>query len=439
MTQPAAHRVTSVPPDYVGGARSPATGSIRLAGEHFAAAILYLLAGSIGLVWIAPELAAGNYLSPHVAGVTHLFTLGWLTTTIFGALYQLLPVGLGAPIRWPKLGHASFWTFAPGAGLFACGVATGSTVLHHTGIGLVSIGIVIAVTNIVATLPRARARDVTWAAVAIAVTYLTSTLILGIVLLHNVHTGFIAGARIRVLATHLHVAIVGWAFIMIVGFSHRLFPMFLLAHGADTRWTRRALVPLAAGLPLLALGLNARIPIASWIAVVLMEIGLACFIYQATRFYRVRVRKRIDVGMRFAAAGLTSLVAAGITGPIVLWRGPDATRLATAYVLLGLLGGIVVFVVGFFYKIVPLLAWVAKYRGKASLPGTPKIAEMFSSRVAESQLVVMISALATLVFAIASRSAAASYAGAALFLVGILLFLSQIGRVAFGGRIRGEP
>src|SRR5215831_16685748 len=432
--QPVVRRVTSIPRRVSGGAVAPATGSIRLAGEHFAAATLYLLAGSVGLVWIAPELAAGNYLSPHVAGVTHLFTLGWLTTTIFGALYQLLPMALGAPIRWPRLGHVSFWTFAPGAGLLACGVAASSKMLHHAGIGLVGIGVIIAVTNIGATLLRARARDVTWAAIAIAITYLSSTLVLGIALLHNMHTAFMAGARVRVLATHLHVAIVGWALIMIVAVAHRLLPMFLLAHGADSRWTRRALVLLAAGIPLLAIGINAQIPFASWGAVVLLEAGLGCFIYQATSIYRARVRKGIEVGMHFAAAGLGFPFVAALIGPTVLWLGPSAMRLATAYVLLGLLGGIVLFVVGFFYKIVPLLAWVGRYGGKGSSPGAPTIAQMFSSRVAESQLVAMASALVVLFLAILSSSATAAYAGAGLFLAGALLFVSQIGRVALGGR-----
>ena len=73
--------------------------SVRLPGQHFAAALFYLVTGAVALVWIAPELAIGAYPSPHVAGITHLFTLGWLTTTIFGALYQLLPVALGAPLR----------------------------------------------------------------------------------------------------------------------------------------------------------------------------------------------------------------------------------------------------------------------------------------------------------------------------------------------------
>ncbi len=441
MTHATAHRVTSMPIGVGagGGVASPATGSIRLAGEHFAAATLYLLAGSVCLVWIAPQLAAGDYLSPHVAGVTHLFTLGWLTMTIFGAFYQLLPVALGAPIRWPVLGHASFWTFAPGAGLFASGVASGSMLLHHAGVCLVAVGVILAVANVAATLPRARSRDVTWAAIAIAITYLSSTLVLGIVLLHNLHTGFIAGARVHVLATHLHVAIVGWALITIVGVAHRLLPMFLLAHGADSRWTKYAVGSLATGIPLLAIGLNAGLSIASWAGVVLLEAGLACFLYQASLFFRARVRKRVEIGMRFAATGLLSLVAAAVLGPIVLWEGAAQTRLATAYVVAGLLGGIVVFVIGFFYKIVPLLSWVGRYRGKASVPGTPTIAQMFSSRVAGAQLAGTIGAVATLVAGILAGSTTAAYAGASLFLASVLLFVSQIVRVARGGHFGARP
>jgi hypothetical protein len=413
-----------------------AAGNIRLAGEHFAAAMLYLLAGAVGLVWIAPELAAGNYLSPHVAGVTHLFTLGWLTTTIFGALYQLLPVALGAPIRWPRVAHASFWTFAPGAGLFACGVAESSTVLHHAGIGLVGTGVTLGVANIAATLPRARARDVTWAAITLAITFLSSTLVLGIVLLHNIHTSFLAGARVRVLATHLHVAIVGWALIMIVGVSQRLLPMFLLAHGADGQWTRRALGLLAFGVVLLSIGINTRFAALAWAAVFSLEAGVACFLRQAYGFYRVRVRKRLDIGMHFAGAGLTSIAVAAALGPILLWRGAAATRLATTYVLVGLLGGIIFYVIGFFYKIVPLLAWTARFSATTSSPGTPTVAELFSARVARVQLAVMIAAIVTLATAIMTGIAAAARAGAFLFLVGVLLFASQIGRVAFGSRVR---
>src|SRR3990172_6173711 len=57
-----------------------------LPGGHFAAAILFWLVGAAGLVLVAPDLAAGLYPLPRVLAVTHLFTLGWITTSILGAL-----------------------------------------------------------------------------------------------------------------------------------------------------------------------------------------------------------------------------------------------------------------------------------------------------------------------------------------------------------------
>ncbi|HEU4763227.1 MAG TPA: hypothetical protein VFS28_01145 [Gemmatimonadales bacterium] len=43
------------------GASAP---PLRLPGEHFVAAMAFLLAGACGLVWVAPELAQGAFLSP---------------------------------------------------------------------------------------------------------------------------------------------------------------------------------------------------------------------------------------------------------------------------------------------------------------------------------------------------------------------------------------
>jgi hypothetical protein len=116
----------------------------------------------------------------------------------------------------------------------------------------------------------------------------------------------------------------------------------------------------------------------------------------------------------------------------VLWRGASAGRLATAYVLLGLIAGIVVFVSGLFYKIVPLLAWTARYSGRTSTPGTPTVAQMFSARVAEAQLAVMVTAMIILSLSILLGATVAAYIGAGLFMIGVLLFASQIGHVALG-------
>jgi hypothetical protein len=406
--------------------------SVRLPGQHFAAAVLYLVAGAVGLVWIAPELAIGAYPSPHVAGITHLFTLGWLTTTIFGALHQLLPVALGAPLRSTRVAHASFWTFAPGAGLFAAGVATSAPMLHHAGIALVAVGILLAVGNFALTLPRAPSRDATWWSVATALAFLASTLVLGVVLLHNLHTGFLAEARLRVLATHLHVALVGWALMMMVGVSHRLLPMFLLSHGGDTRWTKRALLLLGPGVVALSVGLARRIDVATWAGAAMLEAGVACFVWQALAFYRTRVRRRIDVGMRFAGTALGFLTMSAILGAMVLVRGPLHPRLATAYVAVGLLGGIILYVVGFFYKIVPLLAWTVRYRDRMGSGSAPTVAQTFSARVAHVQLALMALGVTLLASGVAAASVHVTRCGALLFLGGVILFVTQIVRVAAG-------
>jgi hypothetical protein len=406
--------------------------SARLPGQHFAAAILYLVAGAVGLVWIAPELAIGAYPSPHIAGITHLFTLGWLTTTIFGALYQLLPVALGAPLRSTRVAHASFWAFAPGAGLFAAGVATSAPMLHHAGIALVAVGILLAVGNLALSLRRAPARDATWWAVAVALTFLTSTLVLGVVLLHNLHTGFLAAARLRVLATHLHIALVGWALMMMVGVSHRLLPMFLLSHGGDARWTTRSLALLGGGVALLSAGLTLQRPTVTWVGAAMLEAGVGCFVWQALAFYRARVRRQIDVGIRFAGTALGFLVASALLGAAVLVRGVDHPRLATAYVVVGLLGGIVLYVVGFFYKIVPLLAWSVRYRDRMGTGTAPTVAQTYSARVAHVQLGLMTLGVTLLVVGIAAASAHVTRCGAALFLAGVILFVTQIGRVVAG-------
>ncbi|HTK47684.1 MAG TPA: hypothetical protein VL328_06895 [Gemmatimonadaceae bacterium] len=442
MSAPALHAgdASAAPPaapPRAFGTPTPAVGSLALAGEHFAAAILYLLVGSACLVWIAPDLAAGLYPQPRVAAVTHLFTLGWLTTTIFGALYQLLPVALGAAPRWPRLGHASFWSFVPGVALFAGGIATGKTALHHAGIGLLTVGIVLLVTNVVASLARSRARDVTWAGITIALAFLASTLVLGVVLLHNIHTGFLGEDRLRVLAVHLHVALVGWALVMIVGVSHRLLPMFLLAHNADTRWTKRALALLTVGVPVLGTGIATASGPLAWTGGALLVAGVGCFVTQAAMFFRARVRRKLDVGMRFVMLAVGFLLLATALGVTLLALGVAHTRLATAYVLVGLLGGIVLYVVGHFYKIVPLLAWTVRYRDRLGRGAVPTVAATFSARVAYAQLAAMTLGVAAMGGGTLAGHVHCVRAGAVVWSAGVLLFTVQIARVAFG-RPAGE-
>lgn len=417
----------SAPPG-LGGAED---GTLLLPALHFGAAMVYLLGGSVGLIAVSRDLAAGNFLSQHVAGVTHLFTLGWLNTTIYGALYQLLPVALGAPVRSRAAGYVSFAAHVPGAAIFACGVALGNVMLHHVGVALVATGVLLLVANVGLSLPAARERDVTWAAVALALTALVSTLLLGVVLLHNLHAGFLLEARVRVLSIHLHVAIVGWALVMMVGMSHRLLPMFLLAHGANAGWTRRALLLIPAGLAMLVTALALRVRWVEWAGLVVLEAGVVCYLVQCRAFFAARVRPKLDAGLRFSAVALCLIAASAAMGPILLTAGGvRQSRLAVAYVITGLLGGVVLFTVGQFYKIVPFLAWISRFRSRVGREAVPMVADLYSAKVARVQLVIMTAAVLSLSAGVLAGSGVLVRLGAAGFAAGIVIFAAQVMRVA---------
>jgi hypothetical protein len=145
-----------------------------------------------------------------------------------------------------------------------------------------------------------------------------------------------------------------------------------------------------------------------------------------------RVRNKVDVGMRFAGAALTFLAASTLLGPAVLAAGVMHPRLATIYVTLGLLGGIVMYVVGFFYKIVPLLAWTVRFKDRMGKGTAPTVAQMFSARVAHLQLGAMALGVILLVVGIATASLHVTRCGAVMFLVAVLLFISQIARITVG-------
>lgn len=423
----------------VPGGLAPATGSLRLAAQHFAAATIYLLAGAAGLVWVAPDLAAGAFLGPRVAGVTHLVTLGWLTTMVFGALCQLLPVALGAPIRWPRVADAGFWLYAPGVGVFAVGVATADGRVRLGGLVLVTTGLLAILANLAASLARGTTRDETRLGLVLSLGFLVLTLGFGIALVHNLETGFAAAARTRLLAAHLHLAAAGWILMTIVGVSHRLLPMFFLAHGADTRGTRPALALLAAGVSTLAVGLLLGRPGASWAGAALLAGGVLAFLWQVRAFHRARVRRRLDAGLRFAVVALAFLAAAIPLGSAALLAGANRPRLPTAYVALGVLGGLVLYVVGFAYKIVPLLAWTGRYRGRMGREPVPTVAQLYSSRLADVQLGLMAAGVVVLVAGVATGAGPAAQAGAGLFAAGTAVFAAQLAGVAAGRVVPASP
>jgi len=389
----------------------------RLPGEHFAAAMAFLAAGAVGLVLLAPDLAAGMYISPRAAALTHLFTLGWITTSILGALYQFLPVALGSPIRSTRLAHIGFALYVPGIAAFAAGLVAGATGLMVAGAATFGSALLLFIANFAATLKRSPRRDVTWWALAFAVLFLLVTVALGLALTGNLRWGYLADGRLRALGTHAHVALGGWVLLVMIGVAHRLLPMFLLSHGAGDRFSKAATALVASGAAVLAFLHHMPAPVSRWLPALLLAAGLCCFLVQARRFYRTRRRPQIDPGMKLAATSLGFLaVAAVLAAPVVLTSA--SPRLVTGYALAVLLG-ISLFVAAHYYKIVPFLVWYHRFGPLAGKRPVPRVADLYSARVATAAATLLVVGAAGLVLAVLLGSATAARAAAILFATGV--------------------
>lgn len=410
---------TTATPSGSAAAAPPAS----LPGLHFAAALVFLLAGAAALPAVAPRLAAGAFLMPGVVATTHLFTLGWITTSIMGALYQFLPVATGEPIRWQRLAYATLPLHATGLAAFAAGLARGQHALMLSGAAVMSFGVLVFVVNLAATLQRARRRDVTWWALACAALYLGVTLVLGVALTGNLRWGYMGAGRLASIGVHLHVALAGWVLLTMIGVAHRLLPMFLLSHGASDRWARAAVALVAGGAGVLTLLHHAPRLLGHWLPAALIGMGCAAFLLQAREYFVHRRRRVLDAGMRLAAAALVLLAGAMVLALPVL--AGASLRLGVAYVMTALLA-ITLFVAAHYYRIVPFLVWYHRFGPLAGRRPVPLVSELFSQRAAGAAAALLAAGAVVLAGSVALGWPAVAAGGALLFTCGALVVCTQM-------------
>ena len=163
---------------------------------------------------------------------------------------------------------------------------------------------------------------------------------------------------------------------------------------------------------------------------------MVCFLIQAGLFFRARKRPRLDAGLRHAATGLFFIAASAALAPLVLASGPEHRQLDTTYVLLGLLGGLTLYVIGQFYKIVPFLAWMARFRNEMGKKRVPTVAQLYSPLVAHIDLALFAAGSLGMAMGVITGISLLTRLAAMLVAFGVALFVSQIARVALATSFR---
>lgn len=398
----------------------------RLPGIHFVGAVCWLVLGGAGLVAVAPELAAGRFLTPAVLGVTHLYTLGVILASIFGALYQFYPMSLGAGARSVRVGVAGAWLLHLGVILLVGGLWRSLPALQATGWVVLFLSVGCISWNLLPHRRRMTQGRRSAAYVSAAHSMLGAAMLVAGARIGE-GLGWWSVGRLGAIAAHFHLAAFGFAGLTAVGVGSRMLPMFMVS-GTGAEWPLRIIGPAAVvGLILLAGGLLFALPAAVGAGALLGLAAAALFLALVAGYYRRRLVRVLEPAFGHVLAGFVSLGFALAVGLGQLLVPGTWLRGWIVYAELTLLGWLVLFITGVWYRLLPFLIWLHFY-GREPGP-VPAPAELVHRPTAWTALVLMAGGVALLVMGSAQASAAAARGGAAGILAGSVLVAAQHVRI----------
>jgi hypothetical protein len=270
-----------------------------------------------------------------VLALTHTVTLGWITLTIMGASYQIVPIVLGRPVWSERLAR---WQLAVTA-VGVVGLVAHFFIGEWSGLvwaaGLLALGVGLHLVNTVLTVRGLAAWTFTARLVALAHVGLALTVVYGTLLGLDKVVPILPGSLFPNLHAHVHLAVLGWVLPMVIGVAARVYPMFLLAR-EPAGWPGRAqLWGLALGVPAVALGILASglLLAAGALAVTAAVLAHVAWVHAMVRGSR---RPALDWGLRFVLTGALALLPATALGLALALDVLSGPRVALAYAALAL-------------------------------------------------------------------------------------------------------
>ncbi len=341
---------------------APTLPLVYFAGSHLS------LAAAAGALVLFPDLPGPFHYHPRSIGLIHLITLGWISGSILGAFYIVAPLALGMPFRAGRpdaLACLLFWTGT-------AGMVGGFWFGRYDVVGVAALGVLAPLAFVgvraLAGLRRARIPAGVKLHVGLAFVNILAAASLGIALAFNRLSGDLPWSPLALAVAHGHLAVLGWATMMIFGVAYRLIPMFVPAAMPSSRLGISAVLLEAGTIGLTWSLISGRSPLV-WVLLVLA--AFAAFFVQVRRIVQERRPRPVDLPPRDWSTwqthtALLYLVVAAVLGLWLAVGGPDS--LAWAYGVAGLLGFVGQMIAGIAGRLLPMHAW---YRAMARLGGAP--------------------------------------------------------------------
>ena len=390
--------------------------------RFFLTAPLFLAAAGLLLLWAGPQAAVSRW-APATLAFVHLLTAGFMLQVMLGALFQFLPVAVGARINGVgRLATVVHLATSLGAALLVAAFLVSSTPLGWLAAALLGGGLAAFVVVVgIALWPRP-ATSATATALKFALGGLAVTIALGVSLLLARVSG--VGLPARVTDLHAGWGLIGWSGLLIAGVAYVVVPMFQITPAYPPRFVRVFAPAVAAILGVWTLAVAADVDGVALPAAAALAVLAAAFAGVTLRLQALSRRPRPDVTVHYWRAGLSMMLAACI-GVLAGVAGVEVPPLTLG--VLVLVGFFVSLISGMVYKIVPFLCWLhAQQRAQGAGVRAPHMGSFLGERAMRGQfwlqLVASLSLLAaTLHQAVPLRPGGALLAGAGIWLAVNLL------------------
>jgi hypothetical protein len=354
--------------------------SVRLPLCFVLVGVFSLLAGG-GILLAQPDLLAMYHYTPHLIAITHLLVLGFISSIVMGAMYQLVPVTLEVQLHSVRLVKFQFAAHAVGF----VGMVWAFWDFNMTRVGwfgaLLTIGVGLFVFNLTRTLATVKGWHAIKLGIASALFWLAVTVLAGLLLVATKFWNFSPFLPLAAMHAHAHLGVVGVFVLMIVTVSYKLVPMFTLSELQSENRAFWSVTLINGGL----LGSFAAILCQSELKLAFAAVlvaGLVLYGVEIIAILRARNRRALDWGMRYFLTAIALLIPLSALALTLAWARLPVTaltmQLENVYGLLALLGVVGLAILGMLYKIVPFLVWFHSYSRQIGRAKVPALAEMYS-------------------------------------------------------------
>lgn len=330
---------------------------------YFSWAYLCLVVAALALA-IDPRSVAGFFYHPRMLAVVHLVTLGWISSSILGALYLVLPMAFRVPLARRRIDG---WIFALHV-IGVLGMVSHFWIDAMSGMiwsaGTVVVGLVLATLRFLVPVAGSRVAAPVRLHLQLAFFNILVAGLLGMAVGLHRFFPFLPGGPLSGTLAHAHLSILGWATMVVMAAGYRLLPMLLpsaVPRGAGV-WATAILMEIGS-LTLATTLLLA--PSWVWLGAMVTAAGVFAFGRQVWWMRRnprpaPAARPHPDLGVAHAMQALVYLAAAVVLG-LVLVLTPSAIwkmRAAMAYGVVFLLGFLAQIIVGVGSRILPWAAYL---------------------------------------------------------------------------------